>query len=91
MIGYILLLFDMFEASVYIRFMAIAHRMECKDYIGVYSTGPWSELSKFRTQTSDLASILWTPSGAYLIVSDSHLSYKLLIYSTTGEVSEFIR
>ena len=66
--------------------MAIAHRMECKDFIGIYSTGPWTELIKFRCQTSDLASISWTPSGAHLIVADSHLNYKLFIYSASGEV-----
>ena len=67
--------------------MAVAHRLDCKDYIGVYGTGPWTELAKFRCQTSDLASIAWSPRGASLIVADSHLCYKLLVYSATGEVT----
>lgn len=66
--------------------MAIAHRLDCKDYVGIYSTGPWTELAKFRCQTSDLASITWTPSGAHLIITDTHLNYKLLVYSASGEV-----
>ena len=60
--------------------------MDCKDLIGIYSTGPWAELVKFRTKSNDMASIAWLPSSAALVVVDSHLCYKFLVYSTSGEV-----
>ena len=68
------------------RFLAVAHRLDCKDYIGVYSTSPWTELTKFRCKTADLASIYWLSGSAALIALDTHLFYKFLVYNLSGEV-----
>lgn len=71
------------------RFFAVAMRIECKDYIGVYSCdavdGVWAEISKIKCRTNDLASIQWSPNGGHLIVTDSPLSYRLLVYTPAGE------
>lgn len=69
------------------RYLAVGHRFECKDHIGVYSTNPWSELNKFRTRTTDLVNIQWTPAGTHILVQDSHLCYRILVYTPAGEVS----
>lgn len=69
------------------RLFAVAMRIDCKDYIGVYSCdeGVWTELSKYKCRTNDVASIQWTPNGAHIIAVDSPLSYRLLVYTPAGE------
>jgi WD40 repeat protein len=71
------------------KFMAVAHRIDLHDHIGVYSTSPWSELSKFKCSKetgNDLSTLQWTPSGAYIVASDSHLQYNVAVYTPTGDV-----
>jgi hypothetical protein len=49
----------------------------------VYCTvGTWAEVA-----TNDLSSVTWSNSGAHIIVADSHLYYKLIVYSASGDVS----
>lgn len=68
------------------RYFACALRLECKDHIGVYSTNPWSELHKFRPRTTDIAALEWTPHGTHLLAIDTHLQYRVLVYTPAGEV-----
>eukprot|EP00602_Paraphysomonas_sp_CaronLab_P009291 CAMPEP_0185036806 /NCGR_PEP_ID=MMETSP1103-20130426/30287_1 /TAXON_ID=36769 /ORGANISM="Paraphysomonas bandaiensis, Strain Caron Lab Isolate" /LENGTH=457 /DNA_ID=CAMNT_0027574487 /DNA_START=297 /DNA_END=1671 /DNA_ORIENTATION=- len=68
------------------RYFAVGHRLECKDHIGVYSTGPWSELNKFRSRSTDMAGVQWTPAGTHILVQDTHLTYRVLVYTPSGEV-----
>jgi WD40 repeat protein len=67
-------------------YLAVLHRIELQDYIGIYSTNPWEELAKFRCQTSDACHIQWLPKGLHVIVADSPLQYKVVIYSPSGQV-----
>eukprot|EP01041_Mallomonas_annulata_P002829 gene2829-5557_t len=69
------------------RFMAVALRMDCKDHIGVYSTADstWAELSKFRCRSTDAVAVQWSPSGGHIIVVDSPMQYRLLVYTPSGE------
>jgi hypothetical protein len=67
-------------------YMAIGHRIELQDYIGLYSTKPWSELAKFKCRTSDLAQLSFAPSSCNIVATDSTLYYRLTVYSPSGEV-----
>lgn len=67
-------------------YFAVGHRIDCKDHIGIYTTNPWSEISKFRSRTLDMVAMQWVPRGTHLLVSDSHLNYRIIIYTPAGEV-----
>ena len=69
------------------RFLGIVHRMELHDYIGVYSTEPFNELSRFKSKSNDVAALYWTPSSTHIVTVDSPLTYKVVIYTASGEVS----
>jgi WD40 repeat protein len=68
------------------KYLAVGHRLECKDHLAVYSTGPWRELNKFKTRTVDMVSVQWIPAGTHLLVLDSHLCYRIMVYTPAGEV-----
>ena len=70
------------------RFVAVLHKIDLADHIAVYSMSPWSEISKFKCKESnnDVMSIQWTPNSAHIIAISSHLQYKVLIYSSSGEL-----
>lgn len=68
------------------RFLAVVHRIELQDHIGVYSLNPLLEVTKFRARTSDVAMVQWLPYDTHLITIDSPLYYKCAIYSPSGEV-----
>lgn len=55
------------------QFMALVHRIETHDYIGVYSAEPWGELSKFKTRSSDISMVQWTPSAAHIIAIGGYI------------------
>lgn len=73
------------------RFMAVVHRIELQDQIGVYTVASqtslgMSEVSKFRARSNDVASVHWVPGGTHLITLDSPLTYKFCAYTPMGEV-----
>ena len=72
------------------RFLAIGLRIDLQDFIGVYgvSTAEWTELVKFKCKGggNNLSSICWAPDGSHIIAADSHLSYRLAVYTPSGEV-----
>jgi hypothetical protein len=67
------------------KFMALAHRIELHDWIGVYSTDPWGELSKFQSKTQDVSYLEWTPSGTHIVALDSILHYRMVVYTPAGD------
>lgn len=68
------------------RFFTVVHRLELHDYIGVYATNPYKELSKFKSKSNDVTAIYWTPNGTHIVTVDSALTYKAVIYTVSGEV-----
>eukprot|EP01035_Chromulina_nebulosa_P019663 gene19663-25580_t len=50
------------------------------------SDWPWVELSRCKCRTSDIVEIQWVNSGDYVIAIDSPLTYKLTVYTPSGEV-----
>jgi hypothetical protein len=73
------------------RFLGVIHRMELHDYIGVYSTSPFHELSKFKCKSNDLAAISWTPNSTHIVTVDSPLTYRLVVYTASGEVGNLLQ
>ncbi|XP_036599325.1 WD repeat-containing protein WRAP73 [Trichosurus vulpecula] len=68
------------------RYMALAERRDCKDYISLFVCSDWQLLRHFDTDTQDLAGIEWAPNGCVLAAWDSCLEYKILLYSLDGRL-----
>ncbi len=67
-------------------FMALAERKDSKDHIGIYYTGDWSLVAHFPVDTYDLQDMFWSNDNTAIVISDSILECKLLIYSPTGSL-----
>ena len=68
------------------NFMALAERQNGKDFIGIYFIDDFSLVSHFQVATFDLNDLLWTKDATNLIVIDTPLEVKFLIYSPTGNL-----
>ena len=66
--------------------MALAERKDNKDHIGIYFTGDWSLVSHFPVDSYDLNDIVWSKDNTSIVVFDSELECKLLVYSPTGNL-----
>lgn len=67
------------------RFLAVAHRKEAKDYIGIYAVhADWQRVKFFRVATTDLEAILWSPNDECIVARDNCIEYLFLVYSPTG-------
>lgn len=66
------------------KFAAICTRRDCKDYINLLSCHTWEIMGVFAVDTLDLADIEWSPDDSSIVIWDSPLEYKALIYSPDG-------
>uniref|UniRef100_A0A804QGT6 WD repeat-containing protein WRAP73 n=1 Tax=Zea mays TaxID=4577 RepID=A0A804QGT6_MAIZE len=66
------------------KFAAICTRRDCKDYINLLSCHSWEIMTVFAIDTVDLAGVEWSPYDSAIVVWDSLLEYKVLIYSPDG-------
>ena len=66
------------------KFCCIAHRIECRDSIGIYSTQNWGKALEFPTNTMDLADIKYSPDGSAIAVIDTELNYTIHLFSPDG-------
>ncbi|KAK9993842.1 hypothetical protein SO802_023545 [Lithocarpus litseifolius] len=66
------------------KFAAICTRRDCKDYINLLSCHSWEIMGVFAVDTLDLADIEWSPDDSAIVIWDSPLEYKVLIYSPDG-------
>ncbi|KAG9332835.1 hypothetical protein JZ751_014934 [Albula glossodonta] len=55
------------------RYMALAERRDCKDYISVFVCEDWQLLRHFETETQDLCGVEWSPNGCVLAIWDTCL------------------
>lgn len=69
------------------QFLAVVHRMELQDYIGIYTLNPLMEVIKFRSRSPDICCIQWLPQDTHIVTIDSAIYYKCCVYSPAGEVS----
>jgi hypothetical protein len=70
------------------NYLAVIHRIELQDFIGVYSAEPLAELTKFKSRSNDICSVTWVPSSTHLVTVDSPLNYKVCVYMPSGEVKK---
>uniref|UniRef100_A0A8C3C9Q0 WD repeat-containing protein WRAP73 n=1 Tax=Cairina moschata TaxID=8855 RepID=A0A8C3C9Q0_CAIMO len=68
------------------RYMAVAERRDCKDFVSLFVCSDWQLLRHFDTETQDLFGIEWAPNGCVLAVWDTCLEYKILLYSLDGRL-----
>ena len=62
--------------------MAILERREAKDWVSIYYTvADWKLVNTFEVDTFDAADVSWCKEDTSLMVYDSPLDAKLLIYS----------
>ncbi|KAG7554495.1 WD40 repeat [Arabidopsis suecica] len=66
------------------KFAAICTRRDCKDYVNLLSCQSWEIMGSFAVDTLDLADLEWSPDDSSIVVWDSPLEYKVLIYSPDG-------
>ncbi|XP_044478919.1 WD repeat-containing protein WRAP73-like [Mangifera indica] len=66
------------------KFAAICTRRDCKDYTNLLSCSSCEIMGVFADDTLDLADIKWAPDDNSIVIWDSHLEYKVLIYSPDG-------
>ncbi|CAH9090720.1 unnamed protein product [Cuscuta epithymum] len=66
------------------KFAAICTRRDCKDYVNLLSCQTWEIMGVFAVDTLDLADIQWSPDDSAIVIWDSPLEYKVLIYSPDG-------
>ncbi|KVI04530.1 WD repeat-containing protein WRAP73 isoform X1 [Cynara cardunculus var. scolymus] len=65
-------------------FAAICTRRDCKDYVNLISCQTWEIMGVFAVDTLDLADVEWSPDDTAIVIWDSPLEYKVLIYSLDG-------
>eukprot|EP00347_Sterkiella_histriomuscorum_P020793 403336439 len=70
------------------KFMALAERRETKDWISIYYAGAdWKLVNTFEVETFDLVDIMWCKEDTALVVYDTPLEAKVLVYSAlTGDI-----
>ncbi|CAI8603966.1 unnamed protein product [Vicia faba] len=66
------------------KFAAICTRRDCKDYVNLLSCHSWEIMGMFALDTLDLADVEWSPDDSSILIWDSPLDYKVLIYSPDG-------
>ncbi len=74
--------------SHYSELFVVVHRIELQDHIAVYSHTKSSvaELTKFKARSNDISYVTWMTGDTHIITLDSPLTYKLCVYSPSGEV-----
>ncbi|XP_065061599.1 WD repeat-containing protein WRAP73-like [Rhopilema esculentum] len=68
------------------KFMALAERRNCKDFISIFSCGTWQLVKHFEADTNDLTDLAWSPDGRILAVWESCLEYNMLLYAMNGRI-----
>ena len=66
------------------EYLAVAERRNCRDCINILSTADWSLVRHWETDTEDLAGLSWGPGRDCMVVWDSPLYYRLLVYTIDG-------
>eukprot|EP00741_Cyanophora_paradoxa_P000029 tig00000057_g27.t1 len=69
------------------RWMALAVRRDCKDYVQIYACDTWELVKQFQVDTTDLAGLSWSPDGYHICVWDTPTEYKVLVYVPDGTLA----
>ncbi|KAG6497513.1 WD repeat-containing protein WRAP73-like isoform X1 [Zingiber officinale] len=66
------------------KFAAVCTRRDCKDFINLLSCQTWEIMGAYAVDTIDLSGAEWSPDDSTIVIWDSLLEYKVLIYSPDG-------
>ena len=68
--------------------MALLERRDYKDWVSIYYTQyEWKLVNTFEVETFDVQDLLWIKEDTAIVVYDSPLESKVLVYSAlTGEL-----
>ncbi|XP_041377780.1 WD repeat-containing protein WRAP73-like [Gigantopelta aegis] len=66
------------------KYMALAERRNCKDFISLFACNTWELVKHYETETEDMAGLKFCPDGLSLILWDDCRFNKLLVYSLDG-------
>ncbi|KAG1652112.1 WD repeat-containing protein WRAP73 [Nymphon striatum] len=67
------------------KYLAVAERRHCKDYISIFLCSNWNLVKHFESDTKDLAGLAWSPQQSLLCVWDSPIAeFKVILYSLDG-------
>ncbi|WAR26717.1 WRP73-like protein [Mya arenaria] len=66
------------------KYMALAERRDCQDFISIFASSSWELLKHFESSTEDLAGLRWSPDSSVLCVWDNPLNYLVMLYSLDG-------
>ena len=62
--------------------MALAERRDGKDWVSIYYTGvDWKLINTFEVETFDMQDLMWVKEDTAILVYDTYLEAKILIYS----------
>eukprot|EP01119_Soliformovum_irregulare_P016844 TRINITY_DN4932_c0_g1_i3.p1 TRINITY_DN4932_c0_g1~~TRINITY_DN4932_c0_g1_i3.p1 ORF type:complete len:397 (+),score=64.11 TRINITY_DN4932_c0_g1_i3:154-1344(+) len=73
------------------KYMAVAERKDCKDYIDIFSCENWTLIRQFQVATKDLVDLKWAPDDSSICVWDNCLEYSILQYSPDGRLLNSLR
>ncbi|KAK3701374.1 hypothetical protein QZH41_008742, partial [Actinostola sp. cb2023] len=70
------------------KYMALAERRNCKDFVSIFTCESWQLLKHFEVETKDLANLSWSPDGRVLCLWDSIIHCRILNHITWKVVAE---
>jgi hypothetical protein len=62
------------------KFLAVAERENCKDYVQIYRCSNWTPIRRFAVDTKDLAELRWAPDDSAIAVWDSVRAFAYRVY-----------
>ncbi|KAL8578312.1 hypothetical protein ACOMHN_005703 [Nucella lapillus] len=68
------------------KYMGLAERRDCKDYISIFSCDGWCLVKHFESETEDLSGLQWSPDSRVICAWDSCLYYRIVLYSLDGRL-----
>ncbi|GFY63812.1 WD repeat-containing protein WRAP73 [Trichonephila inaurata madagascariensis] len=69
------------------RYLAVAERRKCEDYISIYTCDTWEILKFFSVETKDLSGIYFSPSDLVLGILEAFTEEpKVIFYSIDGRI-----
>ncbi|GLE00672.1 hypothetical protein PINS_up009460 [Pythium insidiosum] len=68
------------------RYVAVAERHECKDFLGIYGCESWDLVTHFQLESYDCVEVQWSPDNSTIAVRDSHIEYRVLVYASNGSL-----
>jgi hypothetical protein len=74
------------------KYLAVIHKVELVDQIGIYNTQTWTKAGQFKSASQDCIAIDFSPLNSnHIITCDSPFAFTVTIYNIAGEVLSTIK